>query len=77
MEGGTVRQTAVAMENGNVFVMSISDGSLLGVHAAADCDMSVVAYHMALFVGRAGHVLTPELRDELRQAIESVEGGSQ
>jgi len=28
-------------------------------------------------VGRAGHVLTPELRDELRQAIESVEGGSQ
>jgi hypothetical protein len=57
--------------------MSISDGSLLGVHAAADCDMSVVAYHMALFVGRAGHVLTPELRDELRQAIESVEGGSQ
>jgi predicted regulator of Ras-like GTPase activity (Roadblock/LC7/MglB family) len=77
MEGGTVRQTAVAMENGNVFVMSISDGSLLGVHAAADCDMSVVAYHMALFVGRAGHVLTPELRSELRQAIESVEGGGQ
>jgi predicted regulator of Ras-like GTPase activity (Roadblock/LC7/MglB family) len=70
MEGGGVRQTAVAMENGNVFVMSISDGSLLGVHATADCDMSVVAYHMALFVGRAGHVLTPELRSELRQAIE-------
>lgn len=70
MEGGTVRQTAVAMENGSVFVMSISDGSLLGVHADADCDMSVVAYHMALFVGRAGHVLTPELRSELRQAIE-------
>lgn len=70
MEGGAVRQTAVAMENGSVFVMSISDGSLLGVHATADCDMSVVAYHMALFVGRAGHVLTPELRGELRQAIE-------
>jgi predicted regulator of Ras-like GTPase activity (Roadblock/LC7/MglB family) len=73
MEGGTVRQTAVAMENGSVFVMSISDGSLLGVHATADCDMSVVAYHMALFVGRAGHVLTPELRSELRQAIESAD----
>ncbi|WP_127356689.1 roadblock/LC7 domain-containing protein [Actinacidiphila soli] len=70
MEGGGVRQTAVAMENGSVFVMSISDGSLLGVHATADCDMSVVAYHMAMFVGRAGHVLTPGLRDELRQVIE-------
>jgi predicted regulator of Ras-like GTPase activity (Roadblock/LC7/MglB family) len=73
MDAGRVRQTAVAMENGSVFVMSISDGSLLGVHATADCDMSVVAYHMALFVGRAGHVLTPELRTELRRAIE--EGG--
>jgi hypothetical protein len=25
---------------------------------------------MALFVGRAGHVLTPELRDELRDSME-------
>ncbi|MFJ4843946.1 roadblock/LC7 domain-containing protein [Streptomyces sp. NPDC088733] len=72
MEGGGVRQTAVAMENGSVFVMSISDGSLLGVHADTECDMSVVAYHMALFVGRAGHVLTPQLRTELRQAIEGA-----
>ncbi|MDX3073298.1 roadblock/LC7 domain-containing protein [Streptomyces sp. NPDC088354] len=72
MEGGGVRQTAVAMENGSVFVMSISDGSLLGVHADAECDMSIVAYHMALFVGRAGHVLTPQLRTELRQAIEGA-----
>ncbi|GAA4900778.1 roadblock/LC7 domain-containing protein [Streptomyces coeruleoprunus] len=72
MDGGGVKQTMVAMEEGSVFVMSISDGSLLGVHAAPDCDMSVVAYHMALFVGRAGHVLTPELRSELRK---SMEGG--
>ncbi|WP_282693342.1 roadblock/LC7 domain-containing protein [Streptomyces sp. CC208A] len=71
MDGGGVKQTMVAMEEGNVFVMSISDGSLLGVHAAPDCDMSVVAYHMALFVGRAGHVLTPEVRSELRKSMES------
>ncbi|MEU3459780.1 roadblock/LC7 domain-containing protein [Streptomyces sp. NPDC006733] len=79
MDGGRVRQTAVAMDEGSLFVMSISDGSLLGVHAAADCDMSVVGYHMALFVGRAGHVLTPALRDELRQSREAAgavgEGG--
>ncbi|MGW6706029.1 roadblock/LC7 domain-containing protein [Streptomyces sp. NPDC054956] len=72
MDGGPVKQTMVAMENGSVFVMSISDGSLLGVHATPDCDMSVVAYHMALFVGRAGHVLTPEVRSELRQSMENT-----
>lgn len=72
MDGGKVRQTTVAMEDGNLFVMSISDGSLLGVHATADCDLSVIAYHMARFVGRAGHVLTPAIRSELRQAMESV-----
>ncbi|MCC0096007.1 roadblock/LC7 domain-containing protein [Streptomyces flavotricini] len=72
MEGGAVKQTMVAMEYGSVFVMAISDGSLLGVHATPDCDMSVVAYHMALFVGRAGHVLTPEVRSELRQSMEKT-----
>lgn len=73
MDGGSVKQTMVAMDEGSVFVMSISDGSLLGVHTAPDCDMSVVAYHMALFVGRAGHVLTPELRSELRKSMESAQ----
>ncbi|KPI05646.1 Roadblock/LC7 family protein [Actinobacteria bacterium OV450] len=72
MDGGAVKQTMVAMEYGSVFVMAISDGSLLGVHATPDCDMSVVAYHMALFVGRAGHVLTPEVRSELRQSMEKT-----
>lgn len=72
MDGGGVKQTMIAMEEGSVFVMAISDGSLLGVHGSPDCDMSVVAYHMALFVGRAGHVLTPELRSELRKSLESA-----
>ncbi|MEC3996970.1 roadblock/LC7 domain-containing protein [Actinacidiphila sp. DG2A-62] len=71
MDGGRVRQTTVAMEGGLLVVMSISDGSLLGVHAAADSDITVIAYHMALFVSRAGHVLTPALRGELRQAMET------
>ncbi|MEV5593177.1 roadblock/LC7 domain-containing protein [Streptomyces sp. NPDC052496] len=73
MDGGAVKQTMVAMEEGSLFVMAVSDGSLLGVHAAPDCDMSVIAYHMALFVGRAGHVLTPELRSELRKSMESAQ----
>ncbi|AIA05905.1 roadblock/LC7 domain-containing protein [Streptomyces noursei] len=73
MDGGAVKQTMVAMDEGSLFVMAISDGSLLGVHATPDCDMSVIAYHMALFVGRAGHVLTPELRTELRKSMENVQ----
>ncbi|WP_329413517.1 roadblock/LC7 domain-containing protein [Streptomyces sp. NBC_00704] len=76
MEFGGVRHTMIAMDEGSLFVMSISDGSLLGVHGSAACDMSVVAYHMALFVGRAGHVLTPELRSELRKSLESEPTGS-
>ncbi|MCX4971437.1 MULTISPECIES: roadblock/LC7 domain-containing protein [unclassified Streptomyces] len=76
MDGGAVKQTMVAMDEGSLFVMSISDGSLLGVHGSPDCDMSVVAYHMALFVGRAGHVLTPELRVELRKSLETESTGS-
>jgi len=71
MDAGSVKQTMIAMDEGSVFVMSVSDGSLLGVHAMPDCDMNVVAYHMARFVGRAGHVLTPELRNELRKSLES------
>ncbi|MFF9767430.1 roadblock/LC7 domain-containing protein [Streptomyces sp. NPDC014636] len=76
LDYGGVRHTMVAMDEGSLFVMSISDGSLLGVHGSAECDMSVVAYHMALFVGRAGHVLTPELRSELRQSLETRPAGS-
>ena len=76
MQFGGVKHTMVAMDEGSLFVMSISDGSLLGVHGSADCDMSVVAYHMALFVGRAGHVLTPELRSELRKSLEDASAGS-
>jgi predicted regulator of Ras-like GTPase activity (Roadblock/LC7/MglB family) len=76
LEYGGVKHTMVAMDEGSLFVMSISDGSLLGVHGSAECDMSVVAYHMALFVGRAGHVLTPELRSELRKSMEAESTGS-
>lgn len=69
MEAGLVKQTMISMDEGSLLVMAISDGSLLGAHATSDCDMSAVAYHMALFVGRAGHLLTPELRTELRQSM--------
>lgn len=74
MEAGVVKQTIVSMDEGALLVMAIGDGSLLGVHATADCDMAAVGYQMGLFVGRAGHVLTPELRSELRGAVGASAG---
>src|SRR4029453_14453857 len=40
-EGGLVTQTAVEMDRGFLFVMSISDGSCLAVLAAANCNVAV------------------------------------
>ena len=62
-EGGPVSQTVVEMQRGVLIVMAISDGSSLAVLAAADCDMGLVAYEMALMVERVGSALTPEVRD--------------
>ncbi|WP_227870370.1 roadblock/LC7 domain-containing protein [Streptomyces otsuchiensis] len=67
MEAGVVKQTMVTMADGSMMVMAISDGSLLGVHTDSETDPGLVAYHMGLFVGRAGHLLTPELRARLRE----------
>ena len=40
-----------------------------GLVAAADCDVGLVAYEMAVLVDRVGPVLTPALRDELRRGL--------
>ncbi len=58
----TVTQTVVEMQRGLLIIMAISDGSSLAVLAAADCDMGLVAYEMALLVERVGSALTPEVR---------------
>jgi len=61
-EGGPVTQTVVEMRRGLLLVMTISDGSTLAVLAAADSDMGLVAYEMALLVERVGRALTPATR---------------
>jgi predicted regulator of Ras-like GTPase activity (Roadblock/LC7/MglB family) len=65
-KGGPVSQTVVEMERGLLLVMAVSDGSSLAVLAAADCDMGLVAYEMALLVERVGRALTPDMRGVLR-----------
>ena len=44
----------------------IDRGVILAVLAAADCDMGLVAYEMALLVERVGRALTPDVRGVLR-----------
>ena len=61
-EGGAVLQTVVEMDNGFLFLMSISDGSSFAVLAARSCDVGQVGYEMALLVDRVGEALTPAPR---------------
>jgi predicted regulator of Ras-like GTPase activity (Roadblock/LC7/MglB family) len=69
LDAGLVKQTMVEMDQGLLFVMSISDGSCLTVLAASSCDVGGIGYEMALLVDRAGAVLTPTLRVELQAAL--------
>ena len=59
---GAVLQTVVEMDNGFLFLMSISDGSSFAVLAARSCDVGQVGYEMALLVDRVGEALTPAPR---------------
>jgi uncharacterized protein len=64
-----VKQTVVEMGRGFFLVMTIRDGSILAVLAAADADIGVVGYEMARLAKQAGEKLTPALRAELQQAL--------
>ena len=66
---GEVMQTVIEMQLGCMLLMSIADGSCLAVLASPDCDMGLVANEMTLLVDRAGQLLTPELRSQLRTAV--------
>jgi predicted regulator of Ras-like GTPase activity (Roadblock/LC7/MglB family) len=57
--GGAVLQTIIEMDRGYLFLMSISDGSLLAMLAARTCDVGQVGYEMALTVERVGEALSP------------------
>ncbi|MGH3909746.1 MAG: roadblock/LC7 domain-containing protein, partial [Pseudonocardiaceae bacterium] len=59
----------VEMERGIVLIMAISDGSSLAVLAAPSCDIGLVGYEMTLLADRAGQLLTPELRTQLRSTV--------
>jgi uncharacterized protein len=68
VDGGGVDRVVVAMVQGFLFVSAIADGSCLGVVASRDCDISSVGFQATDLVHRAGALLTPALREELKQS---------
>src|SRR3954471_7930297 len=66
---GGLDQVIVAMEEGYLFVASVSDGSSLGVVADRRCDVGAVGYQMQLLVQRAGAALSPALVAELKESV--------
>ncbi len=60
-----VVRAIVEMDHGALLLTSIKDGSCLAVLAGRDCDISQVAYEMAVLVDQVGQILTPQLRAAL------------
>jgi uncharacterized protein len=60
--GGPVTQTVVEMDRGVLIAMGAAAGAALVVLAAADCDLGLVAYEMALLTERTGPSLSPAQR---------------
>jgi len=66
---GGLDQVIVAMDEGYLFVSSVSDGSSLGVVADRRCDIGAVGYQMQMLVERVCAALTPALVAELKEAV--------
>lgn len=52
--GGTVRQTIVEMDSAFLFVTAAGQGACLAVLSAAEADVGLIAYEMAMLVKRVG-----------------------
>lgn len=66
---GSVTNVIVEMTESWLFVTGIRDGSLLCVITERGVDIGSIAYEMALFSEKAGEVLTPEVREELKVGL--------
>ena len=59
---GQVRQTIVEMDSAFLFVMAAGRGTCLAVLTAADANVGLIAYEMAMLVRRMGKYLAAEPR---------------
>lgn len=69
LTAGEVRQAVVEMDSLFLFLMSISDGSVLAVVASASCDVGLIGYEMFMLVSRTEPTLTPQLVSEMRSRL--------
>jgi len=61
-KAGPVRQTVVEMESAFLFVTAAGQGACLAVLAAAEADLGLIAYEMAMLVTRVGANLNAPAR---------------
>lgn len=59
---GPVRQTVVEMESAYLFITAAGRGACLAVLSAADADIGLIAYEMAMLVVRVGQNMTTPTR---------------
>lgn len=69
LRSGDVRQAIIEMDTLFMFLMSISDGSVLSVAADATCDVGLIGYEMQQLVNRTEDTLTPQLITEMRSRL--------
>jgi predicted regulator of Ras-like GTPase activity (Roadblock/LC7/MglB family) len=69
LRSGEVRQSIIETDAMFMFLMTISDGSVLSVVADASADVGLIGYEMALLVSRTEATLTPQLISEMRARL--------
>jgi uncharacterized protein len=69
LKAGEVRQAIVEMDELFLFLMSVSNGSVLSVIADSSCDVGLIGYEMAMLVSRTEATLTPQLIAEMRNML--------
>ena len=67
--GGRVHEVIVEMDHAMLFVMRVSDTSVLAVTTARPCDVGLVGYEMAVLVDKSASALTPALVSELQTLL--------
>ncbi|MDG4769486.1 roadblock/LC7 domain-containing protein [Solwaraspora sp. WMMD792] len=65
---GPVRQTVIEMESAYLFVTAAGHGACLAVLSAADADIGLIAYEMAMLVTRVGQTLSAPSRTPAAQS---------
>lgn len=69
LQAGGVRQAIIEMDELFLFLMSVSNGSVLAVVAEPSCDVGLIGYEMAMLVSRTESTLTPQLISEMRSQL--------